>query len=191
MPYDSKATRERILTAATTEFARYGVAGARIDRIAATASANKRAIYDYFGDKDALFAEVLRDQLSRCAEEVPLDGTDLPAFVRDLMAYHHAHPEALRLLLWEALEYGTAEVPAEPDRRHKYGNRVKGIAAGDHRPDPRVLLFFAMGLVHWPQAVPQLRRMVLGDDYTAEDLENATVAAVSALAEHPLSPHAV
>jgi AcrR family transcriptional regulator len=182
MRYDANATRERILAAATTEFARHGVAGARIDRIAAAAKANKRAIYDYYGDKDALFAAVLKDQLSRCAEEVPLDGDDLPGFVRGLIDYHAAHPESLRLMLWEALEYGTGEVPAEVERRAKYAGRAAAIAAGKPGTDPRLLLFFSMGLVNWPNAAPQLRRMILGDDYSPDDLREAIVAAASAIA---------
>src|SRR5205085_2785954 len=74
MAYDAAATRRRILAAATAEFAAHGVAGARVDRIAANAQANKRAIYDYFGDKRALFAAVLEQQLSQVAEAVPITG---------------------------------------------------------------------------------------------------------------------
>ena len=37
------------------EFSAYGIAGARVDRIASAAKANKQAIYAYFGSKDALF----------------------------------------------------------------------------------------------------------------------------------------
>ena len=45
--------------AATGEFARYGLGGARVDRIAARAGANKRMLYYYFGNKEALFLAVL------------------------------------------------------------------------------------------------------------------------------------
>ena len=56
MPWDSQDTRRRLLEAAITEFSAYGIAGARVDRIASAAKANKQAIYAYFGSKDALFA---------------------------------------------------------------------------------------------------------------------------------------
>ncbi|HEV3011213.1 MAG TPA: helix-turn-helix domain-containing protein, partial [Burkholderiales bacterium] len=49
---DPGRTRARILEAATGEFARYGLGGARVDRIAARAKANKRMLYYYFGDKE-------------------------------------------------------------------------------------------------------------------------------------------
>ena len=54
-----EATRRRILRAATGEFARLGLSGARVDRIAERARVNKRMIYHYFGSKDELFLAVL------------------------------------------------------------------------------------------------------------------------------------
>ena len=42
------------------DFAAYGSAGARIERIAAAAQANKQAIYLYFGGKDKLFGAVVK-----------------------------------------------------------------------------------------------------------------------------------
>ncbi|MFZ1908100.1 MAG: helix-turn-helix domain-containing protein, partial [Burkholderiales bacterium] len=48
---DSERMRQRILEAATADFARHGLAGARVDRIAARAGANKRMLYYYFGSK--------------------------------------------------------------------------------------------------------------------------------------------
>lgn len=52
-------TRERILDAATQEFAARGLGGARVDAIAARARANKRMIYHYFGNKEDLFLAVM------------------------------------------------------------------------------------------------------------------------------------
>ncbi|MFD9045102.1 TetR family transcriptional regulator, partial [Streptomyces bottropensis] len=46
------ATKSRILQAAAAEFAAYGFAGARVDRIAKAASVNKNLIYIYFTNKD-------------------------------------------------------------------------------------------------------------------------------------------
>jgi AcrR family transcriptional regulator len=53
---DPEAKVARILRAAISEFARDGRTGARIDRIAAASGMNKRLLYHYIGDKDALFA---------------------------------------------------------------------------------------------------------------------------------------
>lgn len=52
-----RAQREElILDAATTEFGRYGHAGASLSAIAAGAGVSKQLVLGYFGSKDALFA---------------------------------------------------------------------------------------------------------------------------------------
>ncbi len=61
MPRDADLTRKRILTAATVEFARKGLGGARVDEIALRSKSNKRMIYHYFGSKEQLFAAVLEE----------------------------------------------------------------------------------------------------------------------------------
>src|SRR5687768_3488984 len=53
------ATKARILDAALREFAARGFAGARIDVIASEARANKRMLYAYVGNKDALWLATL------------------------------------------------------------------------------------------------------------------------------------
>ena len=55
---DPAATRRKLLTAARREFASSGLAGARVDEIAARL-VNKQLVYHYFGDKDALYLAVL------------------------------------------------------------------------------------------------------------------------------------
>lgn len=56
---DPEGMRQRILDAARDEFAKRGSEGARIDRIARTARANKRMLYYHVGNKDALYLAVL------------------------------------------------------------------------------------------------------------------------------------
>jgi TetR/AcrR family transcriptional regulator len=51
----SGETRARILDAALSEFSANGLAGARMDRIAAAASVNKALIYYYFDSKENLY----------------------------------------------------------------------------------------------------------------------------------------
>src|SRR5438552_8258301 len=51
--------RGRILRSAVAEFADKGLAGARVDEIAARARINKRMLYHYFGNKEALYLAVL------------------------------------------------------------------------------------------------------------------------------------
>jgi AcrR family transcriptional regulator len=62
---DPEKNQARILAAATEEFARHGLGGARVDRIAARAGANKRMLYYYYGNKDDLFLAVLEASYAR------------------------------------------------------------------------------------------------------------------------------
>src|SRR6059058_5820599 len=49
---DPEGMRIRILEAAKQEFAAHGLAGARVDRIAVNAGANKRMLYYHVGNKE-------------------------------------------------------------------------------------------------------------------------------------------
>ena len=63
-PRNAEATKQRILAAASEGFSRRGFAGARIDRIAELAGANKRMIYAYFGDKGQLYVAVIERRIA-------------------------------------------------------------------------------------------------------------------------------
>ncbi|WIX76513.1 TetR family transcriptional regulator [Amycolatopsis carbonis] len=119
MTYDSDATRARLLEAAHDEFVERGLAGARVDRIAAAASANKQAIYAYYGSKNALFDAVLDARLGVLADLVPFTPDDLPAYIGALFDYLVAEPTVMRLMQWKALERpeaSAAEVRAHVDK---------------------------------------------------------------------------
>jgi len=69
MARDAAATQQRIIDAATDEFAAHGISGARVDEIAAKADVNKRMLYYYFGSKEQLFREILRRKLAERVAE--------------------------------------------------------------------------------------------------------------------------
>ncbi|NRQ35485.1 TetR/AcrR family transcriptional regulator [Nonomuraea sp. NN258] len=166
MTYDAEATRQRIFTAATAEFAAHGLAGARIDRIATAAQANKQAIYLYFGGKEKLFGAVVRAKLDEICHAVTLDPSTLPESVGLLYDWYHENPELLRLLLWEGLEVGDGPVEGERERKDSYRDHVDGLMAAG-MSDARTAqdwLFTILGLVAWNFAVPQLRRLLLDED---------------------------
>ena len=54
------AKRCQIIEAATAVFCRDGFTGASIDAVAAEASVSRQTIYNQIGDKEKLFAEVVR-----------------------------------------------------------------------------------------------------------------------------------
>ncbi|MEU6235593.1 TetR family transcriptional regulator [Kitasatospora sp. NPDC047058] len=104
MARDSAATKARLLDAAFAEFAAYGIAGARVDRIAETAGANKRLIYVYFGNKEQLFDAVIQRALAMGAETVPFDAENLPDYAGQVFDLLVAQPDLARLLTWKQLE---------------------------------------------------------------------------------------
>ena len=117
---DSAKTRARLLEAATEEFAAHGIAGARVDRIAAAANANKQLIYAYFGSKDQLFDAVLTGRFRALTEDVPFAPDGLAGYVGRLFDYLVEHPEVMRLATWAGLERPTAVgryIPAQVARR--------------------------------------------------------------------------
>jgi AcrR family transcriptional regulator len=104
MPRDSDETKRRLLAAARAEFAEHGIAGARIDRIAAAAKTNKQLIYAYFGNKDSLFDAVFTAHVSAWTDAVDFDPADLPGYAGRLFDYFDKDPAALRLSTWYRLE---------------------------------------------------------------------------------------
>jgi AcrR family transcriptional regulator len=107
---DPERTRAMILAAATEEFMRRGLDGARVDAIAARAGTNKRMLYHYFGDKEGLYLAVLEEVYAgiRSAERsldlthrAPAEGLrELALFT---WRYFLDHPEFLSLLATENL----------------------------------------------------------------------------------------
>lgn len=104
MGRDAEETRRRLLRAASEEFAQYGLAGARVDRIAAAAGASKPLLYTYFGNKDQLFDVVYNNLIASIVTDVPLDAADLAGYAGLLYDQSVAHPEMVRLTLWDRLE---------------------------------------------------------------------------------------
>lgn len=98
------AARSAILRAAEREFAEFGTAGARIDRIAKSAQASKERLYAYFGDKNALFIEVWEAVMVRVQTVVEFDAFDLPGYAERMVLHYFAHPEDLRMVSWARLE---------------------------------------------------------------------------------------
>ena len=109
---DADATRARLLAAARREFAAFGIAGARVDRIAADAASNKAQIYHYYGSKEHLFDAVFAAVVDEVVREIPLDADDLPGYAARLAEGYDRHPDVLRLATWQRLERSTEPPPA-------------------------------------------------------------------------------
>jgi TetR/AcrR family transcriptional regulator len=102
---DPAGTRNKLLTAARREFADRGLAGARVDDIAARAGVNKQLVYHYFGDKDALYLAVLEwvyEEIREQERKLNLEGLPPEQAIRKLVgsSFDHlaAHPDFIVLL---------------------------------------------------------------------------------------------
>lgn len=157
MPRDPDRTRAKILAAAVTEFAARGYAGARIDRIASRAGANKRMIYHHFGGKQAVFQAALAEQLTMGSTTENL----------------------VRLWMHEALERGDADIVSLAERRKLAADRIEATCKAQERDelpanlDPTLLTVARLALDVFPLAFPQLVHVYLGNRATSNEFRKA------------------
>ena len=145
---DPERTKANILEVAAAEFGEKGLAGARIDEIAALTHTSKRMIYYYFGSKEGLYLAVLEEAYGnvRAVEaRLQLDDLEPEQAQRRLVAFtfdHHvAHESFIRLVMNENIhrgEYlaqsrriGELNVPAIDAIERLYR---RGVASGVFRP---------------------------------------------------------
>jgi AcrR family transcriptional regulator len=166
---DREATKERILQAAFDEFTTRGFAGARVDDIATRAGCNKALLYQYYGDKDALFRQVLHCKMARLAE-MHLDPAHPEEAAAIAFDFHVQNPWLTRLMMWEALDVGTGAVANEDERREHWMRIVEmirdaqGVGAVDPALDAEQVLFSLVSLVTMWFAAPQTARLITGED---------------------------
>jgi AcrR family transcriptional regulator len=166
----SAATKSRILDAAAAEFAHYGIDGARVDRIASKASANKQLIYAYFGGKEALFAEVVIQRLVARNGALGFNANDIPTFLGKLFDHFVDDDTDVRLLSWEGLNFAGGAIDAAARRRKEYRQTIaaieeaqrRGVISGEFKATH--LIFALYSMVSWWFAVPQVATLILGVD---------------------------
>ncbi|RJQ78176.1 TetR/AcrR family transcriptional regulator [Pseudonocardiaceae bacterium YIM PH 21723] len=161
---DKSVTRNSLLAAAREEFAAYGIAGARVDRIAANAGVSKERIYGHFGSKDKLFEAALAEAQAEYQTKFGSPGDDPLEYVGRIYDVHHSHPQLLRLLLWEALHHGDEALPEADARIANYQDKISKFAASLGIPaDRRAAMLFVslIGLAAWTAAVPQTTQLML------------------------------
>lgn len=73
-----RGSKEKILEAALLEFSRYGLDGARVDRIATSSGVNKAMIYYHFNSKENLYQEVINGLLTNIAQRMDKFIAELP-----------------------------------------------------------------------------------------------------------------
>ncbi|MFE2738856.1 MULTISPECIES: TetR family transcriptional regulator [unclassified Streptomyces] len=131
----AEATRDRIVNAATAEFSRHGIAGARIDRIAKAAKTSKERVYAYFRSKEDLYRFVSGRELTAVAEATRMDPADLPGYAGRIHDYFTAHPERHRLMAWGQLELGPDETPHDDPVRQTMARKTEQLRAAQESGD--------------------------------------------------------
>ncbi|MGO8940772.1 MAG: TetR family transcriptional regulator [Mycobacterium sp.] len=151
--------RDTILAAARSEFAQYGLAGARIDRIARAADASKERLYAHFKDKEALFRSVVAADAAEFFAAVTLRPDAVPEFVGDIYDLACRRPEHLRMITWANLEGLALDPPPIEDPDSVAGRDIRTIeaaqAAGqvDAAWNPMDLLVLLFGIaLAWAQS---------------------------------------
>ena len=145
---DPERTKANILEVAAGEFGEKGLAGARIDEIAALTQTSKRMIYYYFGSKEGLYLAVLEESYRKVRDiegELHLENLQPEQALRRLVAFtfdHHLnHENYIRLVMSENINRGQflaqspriqeLNVPAISAIRNLY---QRGVTLGQFRP---------------------------------------------------------
>jgi AcrR family transcriptional regulator len=151
--------RDTILAAARSEFAQYGLAGARIDRIAKSAAASKERLYAHFADKEALFRCVAATDMAEFFGAVTLCGDAIPDFVGDIYDLACRRPEHVRMMTWANLEGLVLDPPpveggesvALRDIGVIRAAQAAGLVDATWEPMDLLVLLFGIGLA-WAQS---------------------------------------
>src|SRR5579871_2235121 len=189
---DPEGMRLRILEAAKEEFAAHGLAGARVDRIAAKAGANKRMLYYHVGKKEELYLTVLEGAYDKIRSEergLDLEHLDPPEAIRRLIEftwnYFLRNPEFLSLLQTENLARA---------KHLKRSTKVKsmhspfvemirtvvrrGVESGDFQVavDPVQLYISIAGLCFFYLSNSATLSVIFGRDLLAKDAKDERLA---------------
>jgi len=182
------ATRERILHAALTVFARKGYHRALVDDIVRASRTSKGAVYHHFPNKEALFLALVDDFAGRLAQAVAeaiarSQGAlaKVEAALRAGLETFAGNRELARILLLEAVSLGPAYETKRAEIHERFAALIRGYldeaaAEGSIPPlDTRVATLAWLGAVNevviqWlsrgepdllDEAVPALTPMLL------------------------------
>ncbi len=189
---DPEGMRKRILAAARNEFARRGIGGARVDRIARAANANKRMLYYHVGNKEKLYLAVLEAEYERiraAERQLNLEASAPADAIKRLIAftwqYYLDNPEFLALLNNENLHRA---------RYLKRSTKVKqlhspfvalladilrrGVLSGEFRAnvDPVQLYISIAALCYFYQSNNATLSTIFGRDFLTSDAKAKRLA---------------
>ncbi len=182
------------------EFAQEGIAGARMDAIAAAAGVNKALLYYYFQDKEALYAAVLEDFFVRLLDRVTqaFDGAG-PAGER-LLNYACAHfdciaesPHYARLFQGELMSAGRGKPSHLTRVVERYIRPIsvrliavlqEGIASREFRHVDAMQFAPSIAgmIVHYFVVAPVARKLFAIDPFSQQALQQRRAAVLDFIA---------
>ncbi len=189
-PTPPASTQEKILDAASSAFAEEGFAGARVDEIARRAGVNKAMLYYHFGDKQALYREVLTRNFGRIEwalqESLSNEGTTserLIAVISTVDRAIAANPDHPRIILREFASGATSLPPEVLERMLGLMTIVRDLLAegarnGEFRPTNPIMTHLSLiGAILMLNVVTPLRERAAqvspGIDFPGTDADVA------------------
>lgn len=128
---DPDRKREQLMAAALAEFAEFGLAGARVDRLAKRAGISPGLVYSFAAGKEGLFEAVYETIAEQTVNAVPVDADDLPEYGGRLHDAGQRHPQVMRFLTWYALESTQRPTPGIIARSMQ--DKIAAIEAAQQR----------------------------------------------------------
>jgi len=181
---DSGETQSTILKAAEQIYAEHGLAGARIDAIAAAAGVNKALLYYYFRSKEGLYEAVIGSQLREFGRQVERVLTDKgpagPILLRyvsdhfDFIGTHPYYPRIFQRLMMEG-DRAFMRIVREhslPLKKMLVALLARGMKSGELRClDPGHAVVSIAGLTgHYFNIAPAIRAITGEDPYSKANL---------------------
>lgn len=177
--------RERIIEVATRQFAEKGFAAVRVDEIAMESGCNKQLIYYYFKNKVGVWEAAL----TRLIEGNVEGWKKLPGSTFDELLIRQ-RPQAGdpvernrlwgQLLMREGVDYVDAEttpIHLEEQRAGAWKIQTDAVRSaqerGEIRPDmdPEMLSYFIALTRHTGRILPQVARMITGEELESPDFQ--------------------
>jgi AcrR family transcriptional regulator len=172
---DPERSRQLIIDAARTEFAAKGFAGARVGNIAERAGVNKQLISYYFGGKERLYDEIVR-QWHELEAHQRTSATTLEELVVAYLRANHEQPELVRMLMWEGLGQDAPPSDTTPDDTARSLTtelvelqRRQSEGELDADLDPAYVLIAMMGAVSAGATMPHVVHQLCGTSPDSEE----------------------
>ncbi|MCR9257436.1 MAG: TetR/AcrR family transcriptional regulator [Alphaproteobacteria bacterium] len=166
-------SRERILAAAAVEFTDRGFHGVRMEHVSKRAALNKSLVYRHFDNKETLFEQVLRAEIGKRTALLDTLPDSLGEILVFWAAQQREDADFNRLIGQEGLRDDAATPVAAEERTAYYRRQIDRLRTMQEEGalakelDPEGLFFALLLLTVGPVLLPQLARLILGDDVEA------------------------